>query len=566
MSKDWMIREQGSRDWRMMPAALTMWAASLGAHRAFSWWSEHELDAASSNGIRGEWAGIMACLVLVLAVSLAFRPCMRWSGAMIVCMVAACVGSMTAIVADTIAWHDPAMSQARQSSVHSAITATVVAPVVASDQRGYDCQADVRLSGIAIEGMERRSGAKARVYADNPYCGQLEREAVYCLTGSLQQARYGRMPLWMLVEGERPVAQVRAPPLRSAVVSHMHEAFFTVTEQLSDQGRVLVPGLTMGVLGQDHVGGESETTPVNATYANILEDRFRKSGIMHLMAVSGGHFMLLAGLIRRLSMWLLMDRRLAAMLIAGVYVLLALTMYPSDSVTRALIMGLMGATAYAMGRRPQALSALCWTVIGVLTVNPDMSTSYGFALSSAAVLGIVLFAGRLSDALVHVMPRILAEMTAMTVAAQLFTLPIQVLMEPELPLLSVPANLLVAPLVNLATIAGLLALGCAWCLPWLAGVFVWISSLGTLVMERVAMWLGDSDMAVMPWVDGIGGAILVLMVETIIGVLLMCGVRYLKRARRDESGLPGDHFGSSWRIRLGLWFHESMQLLSGSSH
>ena len=36
------------------------------------------------------------------------------------------------------------------------------------------------------------------------------------------------------------------------------------------------------------------------------------------------------------------------------------------------------------------------------------------------------------------MPHGIAEMMAMTVAAQLFTLPIQVLMEPELPLLSVP--------------------------------------------------------------------------------------------------------------------------------
>ena len=51
MSMDWALREQGSRDWRMLPVALTMWAASLGSHSAFAWWSEREADALPSDGI-----------------------------------------------------------------------------------------------------------------------------------------------------------------------------------------------------------------------------------------------------------------------------------------------------------------------------------------------------------------------------------------------------------------------------------------------------------------------------------------------------------------------------------
>ena len=61
-------------------------------------------------------------------------------------------------------------------------------------------------------------------------------------------------------------------------------------------GRVLVPGLTMGVLGPGLIfGGETGPMPVNSTYAQTLENQFRQSGIMHLMAVSGGHFVLVAG-------------------------------------------------------------------------------------------------------------------------------------------------------------------------------------------------------------------------------------------------------------------------------
>ena len=107
-------------------------------------------------------------------------------------------------------------------------------------------------------------------------------------------------------------------------------------------------------------------------------------------------------------------------------------------------------------------------------------------------------------------------------------------MEPELPLLSVPANLLVSPFVGLATMAGLMALACAWCEPWLAGVFAWISSWGTLVMERVALWLGGSTMAVIPWKDGVTGAVLIVAVEIGIGMLLVFVSRCLQHVRRYE--------------------------------
>ena len=60
--------------------------------------------------------------------------------------------------------------------------ATVTTPVIASDQRTYDCQTDIRLSGITVDGTDVRSTVAVRVYADESYCGQLRRGAVYLLT------------------------------------------------------------------------------------------------------------------------------------------------------------------------------------------------------------------------------------------------------------------------------------------------------------------------------------------------------------------------------------------------
>ena len=69
---------------------------------------------------------------------------------------------------------------------------------------------------------------------------------------------------------------------------------------------------------------------------------------------------------------------------------------------------------------------------------------------------------------------------------------------------------------------------------WLAGVFAWISSWGTLVMERVALWLGGSTMAVIPWKDGVTGAVLIVAVEIGIGMLLVFVSRCLQHVRRYE--------------------------------
>ena len=68
----------------------------------------------------------------------------------------------------------------------------------------------------------------------------------------------------------------------------MQQAFFEQTSRLSDQGKELVPGLTLGILGQDYVppdSGNGKTgTGIDSTYANLLENAFQRSGILHLMA------------------------------------------------------------------------------------------------------------------------------------------------------------------------------------------------------------------------------------------------------------------------------------------
>lgn len=516
----------------------------------------------------------------------------RWLGTAVVSLpalsmllVAIGLSTVSTLSVALIQWHDPASRLVRQSD-DTAVVATVriITPPTVTTLRDADCQADAVMQSLADGIIAQSSHAALRMFASDDGCTALAHGATLRIRGSLQTARFGKQPLWLVVEPDAAVETIRAPNTIRQTIAAMQRSFFTVTERLSDQGRVLVPGLTLGVLGQDYVnvgggvmssGGATGTSesailsesdvssvsserpaadrarqPVDDAYAELIEDNFRRSGIMHLMAVSGGHFMLVADLIRRLCARLLMPRRLVAGCVAGAYLLLAAAMYPSDSVLRALVMGLLGAAALFVGRRGQSVSALSWTVIGVILIDPAMARSYGFALSSAAVLGIVLFAGPIGDRLAALMPRVVAEMLAMTLAAQSLTLPIQILMEPELSLASVPANLLVSPFVGFATMAGLAALLVSWASPSLGFALAWTAGCGTQVMERVAAWLAAGRYAVIPWggEELLGGAfedllmtsgnvpaaLLMLFAEIVLAAATVVMARCVRRLREGE--------------------------------
>lgn len=484
---------------------------------------------------------------------------------------AALMAGTAAWCADAAAWRDPAAVHARDGPATVDATLRVADPVVASAVRGSDCQAEARMLALDADGATLPSTAAVRVLADGAACPALVRGATMRASGTLRTSAFDDGGVWLVI-GDAPPRIIREPGPAARTVAAMHAAFFEACSGLSDQGRALVPGLTLGVLGQDHVAmRDGSAVAVDAAYGAQLERRFRQSGIMHLMAVSGGHFALVAALIRRLCAWALAPRGVVAAATALGYAALAALVYPSDSVLRAVVMGLFGIAARAVGRRPQAMSALCWTVVVVLAVRPAMSRSFGFALSCAAVFGITAFGPAIGGMLGRALPRAVAEAVGVSVSAQLCTLPVQVLMDPRIPLMSVPANLVVAPVVGLSTLAGLAALLASPLSVELGAALAWLAGCGTHVMDRCAAWLADDGHATLPWADGVPGAMLVLAVEACACVAVAAGARLLVRPAdpvgpldpAESGGTPvapvGErwHRWDGWRARAALWWRQT---------
>lgn len=163
-------------------------------------------------------------------------------------------------------------------------------------------------------------------------------------------------------------------------------------------------------------------------------------------------------LVHRLSTLAIPHR---VMVLCGVAAVLAYAMLldSEGSVIRSLAMGLLGAYAMLRGSGRQSLAALQTTVLICLLAAPHLAVDMGFALSVTATSALILLGPPLIRLLMRVMPVFCAEMLAAPIVASLWCTPLILAMSGKVPLYSVPANLIAAPLAPLSMLAGLAALG-----------------------------------------------------------------------------------------------------------
>ncbi len=385
--------------------------------------------------------------------------------------------------------HDP-LVRARHEGVRAVAVLHVDSPVLVSSRRGSDCQYQATSLAVSAAGITLPSHSSVWVWGSGQACAVTKGEEIR-MAGKAARPRYGQADVWLTVPAAARVRRLHAASRFDSAVSGLWAAFLKTCRRLPLQGRLLVPGMTIGVLGsQAVIGGQAAATQEEQTQADRLKNMFRQIGIVHLLAVSGGHFALVGGWTRRRLGILGLPSWAVGLGVAAADLLLASLLFPSDSVSRAVVMALISCLALSAGRPRQAVSALSLTVLVLLILRPRLASSMGFALSCSAVLGILLLAGPLRRALGRArIPAAVADPLAATLAAQLFTLPVQMLMGPVPDWRVIPANLLTTPFVSLATILGLLSLLLCGPLPG-AGLFLArAASIPTGIIVLIASWL-----------------------------------------------------------------------------
>jgi competence protein ComEC len=389
--------------------------------------------------------------------------------------------------------------------------------------------------GVRLEGLDRslleaeigRAGL-SRVEVTGP-----GRRSEFSLQVPVRVRRFGQLALDERARLELPPEP--APPqgalLEVLATVHAprepeHEGDFDEVGYLAHQGvhvvlhadRFRVVGRRGGVGGlgdrlREGVSTSLETVPAGerrAVLAGVvlgedegldadLRDDFRASGLYHLLAVSGQNVAyVVAGTI--LLVWILGLPRwlgeLGALLTVGAYVL-AVGWQPS--VVRAGVAGALASLAWLASRPRDRWYFLLVGAAVLLAWSPYSLLEPGFQLSFSAVAAIFVLVpriGRLLDG--YPLPRKLAEVVSLSAACGLVTAPVLWLHFSAVPLYSVVANALaapvVAPLLGLALAAAALhpllpeaSAALVWLDAWLAGYLAFCAKLvGNLPYAQVS--------------------------------------------------------------------------------
>ena len=259
-----------------------------------------------------------------------------------------------------------------------------------------------------------------------------------------------------------------------------------------------------------------------------LQQRFRASGLYHLLAVSGGNVLVVAGGTVVVALALGLSRLVAesfALLAIGGYVL---AVGPQPSVLRAGTAGALGCLAWLTGRERDRWHALLLGAAALLLWNPWTLLDPGFQLSFAAVGAIFVGAPRVRRRLDgYPLPRRAREPIALSAVCGAATAPISWLHFHQIPLLTIPANVAaapaVAPMLALALLAALL--------PPLGPTLAQVNGLLAAYLAGCARFFGGLPGAQVT--SGAGAAALAS------GALLFAAYAW-RRGERAEAGLPAD--------------------------
>lgn len=195
-----------------------------------------------------------------------------------------------------------------------------------------------------------------------------------------------------------------------------------------------------------------------------LERALTLSGTRHITAVSGLHVSILAGAM----IWLLGKKRGLLLAIPVVFCYGAIVGFPA-SVVRAGVMLLFWAGSFWLKEEKDPLTALAAALLLLTAQDPFSCLSPGLLLSFGATLGLILLAGPLQRAFTAPLNKLsrpwlrkllfyIASTAASSLAATLFTLPLNLLFFETVPLLSLLYNILILWAVALGMELGILTL------------------------------------------------------------------------------------------------------------
>ncbi|MFM1957471.1 MAG: hypothetical protein RLZ41_870, partial [Actinomycetota bacterium] len=288
------------------------------------------------------------------------------------------------------------------------------------------------------------------------------------------------------------------PEPANQIILGLRSAFLNNLNGVDSDSSGLVAGLA--------IGDVSRISPE-------LQQEMKLVSLTHLTAVSGANCAIVLAMfyfvVRRLGggRWVRLGVGLGAL--CG-YVLLV---GAQPSVLRAAVMAGAVLIGISLGRKSTPMNALALSVIVLLVADPWLAVDFGFALSVAATMGLLVLTEPIALKLEQRIPKPIAIAVGVAIAAQIFCLPILLQLQSGLATYSLPANIIASPLVAPVTILGIVACLLAWVLPGLAGALTYFASCFTWLITQIVHGFANANNTTLSWpVGSLGTALAILVV------------------------------------------------------
>jgi len=359
-------------------------------------------------------------------------------------------------------------------------TAAAVAGIVADDpeQRPYGTIFALKVKNIATAAGTTRVSGRARVSVYENVSLRYGDEVA--IRGKLAAPKPARNPagfdyraylrrrgITALVtaggaEDVTLLARGRGNPILSASFAARHKAASILDRAVGGDEAAVLKGLTLGK--------RAEIDPA------IVED-FRGAGAVHLLAISGLHVGLVAFLLFLVLAGTRMPKVAANLMVMAFLPAYALMTGFNPPVVRASVMGILALTAALLDRDVDLFNILAAAALILLVYNPLYVADVSFLLSFAAVFAIAALYRPINNFLKPV-PHLVRESLAVTCAAQLGVLPLQLYFFNRFTPTALVSNLVMVPLAGCAVALALITIitGAVW--PALGGLFGGAAWLG----------------------------------------------------------------------------------------
>ena len=197
-----------------------------------------------------------------------------------------------------------------------------------------------------------------------------------------------------------------------------------------------------------------------------VKDLYRKSGIAHILAISGLHISLIGMMLYRLLRRIYLPQPLCCVLGIGIVLVYIKTSGIATSSFRAVCMFVLYMMADLLGRTYDLLTALAFSAILSLIENPQTLFEAGFLLSYVAVLGLALVLPVFKKLIPKEKEKSIICRMLPAYSVQILIFPITLWFYYEFPLYSFLLNLIVVPCMSVVLVSGMIGAipGCGFVL------------------------------------------------------------------------------------------------------